>query len=81
MEQGLELWLGALPTDRDLGPDEVARRTLAPLRALGLDPGLLTSRLVLTPACGLAGASAAGAVRALRTLRTAAGVILEQLAD
>ncbi len=81
MEQGLDFWLGALPTDRELGPDEVARRTLAPLRALGLDPGLLTSRLVLSPACGLAGATARGAVQALRTVRTAAGVVTEQLAD
>jgi methionine synthase II (cobalamin-independent) len=81
LEQGLDLWLGALPTDRVLGADEVARRTLAALRALGLDPGLLTSRLVLTPACGLAGAAVGGAVEALRTVRTAAGIVTEQLAD
>ena len=81
MEQGLDLWLGALPTDRPLSADEVARRALPPLRALGLDPGLLTSRLVLTPACGLAGATVRGAVQALRTARTAAGVLTEQLAD
>ncbi|SDS76987.1 Cobalamin-independent synthase, Catalytic domain [Friedmanniella luteola] len=81
MELGLDLWLGALPTDRAPGADEVARRALAPLRALGLDPGLLTSRLVLTPACGLAGATVGEAVTALRTVRTAAGIVTEQLAD
>jgi hypothetical protein len=80
-EQGLDLWLGALPTDRSLSADEVARRALDPLRQLGLEPGLLTSRLVLTPACGLAGATVGGAVASLRAVRTAAGIITEQLAD
>ena len=81
MEQGLDLWLGALPTDRALSADEVARRTLRPLRELGLEPGLLTSRLVLTPACGLAGSTSGEAVQALRTVRTAAGIVTDQLAD
>jgi methionine synthase II (cobalamin-independent) len=81
LEQGLDLWLGVLPTDRPLSPDEVARRALAPLRALGLEPALLTARLVLTPACGLAGVTVGGAVQALRAVRTAAGIVTEQLAD
>lgn len=81
VEQGLDLWLGALPTDRPASPDDVARRALGPLRELGLDPGLLTSRLVLTPACGLAGLGVRGAVEALRTVRTAAGIVTDQLAD
>lgn len=81
MEQGLDLWLGALPTDRALSADEVARRTLRPLRQLGLEPGLLTSRLVLTSTCGLAGSTTGGAVQALRTVRTAAGIVTDQLAD
>jgi hypothetical protein len=68
-EQGLDLWLGALPTDRSLSADEVARRALDPLRQL------------LTPACGLAGATVGGAVASLRAVRTAAGIITEQLAD
>ena len=80
VENGLWLGLGALPTDRALGPDEVARRALRPLRELGLDPAVLTGHLVLTTACGLAGATPAAAVRALRTLRTAAGIVTEQLA-
>ncbi|GAA1437104.1 methionine synthase [Microlunatus lacustris] len=81
MEQGLDLWLGALPTDRALSADEVVRRALRSLRELGLDPGLLSARLVLTPACGLAGATSGGAVQALRTVRTAAGIVTDQLAD
>jgi methionine synthase II (cobalamin-independent) len=86
VEEGLSLWLGALPTDSaptdpPFSPDDVARRALGPLRRLGLDPALLTSRLVLTPACGLAGATGRGAVQALRTVRTAAGILTEQLGD
>ncbi len=81
IEDGLGLWLGALPTDRTVDADEVARRSLAPLRTLGLDPALLSRRLVLTPACGLAGATPAAALRSLRTLRTAAGIVTDQLAD
>ena len=80
-EQGLGLALGALPTDRALSADEVARRSLAPLRQLGLDPALVSRQLVLTASCGLASASRAGAIAALRTLRTAAGILTEQLAD
>ena len=81
LEQGLVLWLGALPTDAALTADQVARRSLVPLRDLGLDPGPLTSRLVLTPACGLAGLSAGGALQALRTVRSAADIVTDQLAD
>jgi hypothetical protein len=40
---------------------------------LGLDPDGLGERLVLTPSCGLAGASPAWARRSLTLLRTAAG--------
>ena len=85
LESGLHLALGVLPTDRPgeplLGPDRVARRALVPLRALGLDPALLTSRLVLTPACGLSGHQPRAALQALRTVRTAAGIVGEQLAE
>lgn len=80
MSEGLWLGLGALPTNRSSTPDEAARRTLRPLRALGLDPAH-ASQLVLTPSCGLASSSPDAAVRALRTLRTAAGIVAEQLAD
>jgi hypothetical protein len=81
LEQGLWLALGALPTDRPLSADEVARRALPPLRQLGLDPAVLAGRLVLTASCGFAGATPAAAVQALRTLRNAAGILTEQLAD
>jgi methionine synthase II (cobalamin-independent) len=80
LEAGPWIGMGALPTDRTLGPDQVARRVLEPLRALGLEPPV-AARIVITPACGLASATRDGAVRALRTVRTAAQIVSEQLAS
>ncbi len=72
---------GALPTDTPAAavrPDAVAARVLDRLDDLGLDAeaGL---RVVLTPACGLAGFDRAGATRALRTLRSAADIVTDRL--
>ena len=80
LEAGQWIGMGALPTDRMLGPDQVARRVLSSLRDLGLEPPV-AARVVITPACGLASASRDDAVRALRTLRSAAQIVVEQLAD
>ncbi|MGI8458399.1 MAG: hypothetical protein ACR2LI_09845 [Propionibacteriaceae bacterium] len=86
IESGLVLWAGVLPTAglaerppaRVRTGDEVAARMLRPLRTLGFDPQV-AARLVLTPACGLAGAVGADAVAALRSLRTAAGIVTDEL--
>lgn len=80
MEDGVWLGAGALPTGSTLSPDQVSDRVLRPLRALGLDP-VIAARLVVTPACGLAGVEPTAALRALRTVRTAAGIVSEQLND
>jgi methionine synthase II (cobalamin-independent) len=80
LEAGLWIGMGALPTDRTLGPDQVARRVLDPLRDLSLEP-LVAAGIVITPACGLASGTRDSAVRALRTLRSAAQIVSEQLAD
>jgi methionine synthase II (cobalamin-independent) len=80
LEAGQWIGMGALPTDRTLGPDQVARRVLSSLRDLGLEPPV-AARVVITPACGLASASRDGAVRALRILHSAAQIVTEQLAD
>ena len=79
MEGGLVLGAGAVAAGSEPGPDQVAARTLAALRALDLDPSI-TGRTLLTPACGLASVTVAQAVRTLRTLRTAARIVTEQLA-
>ena len=55
------------PTDR-----EVTESALRWLDMLGLDPDEVGERLVLTPSCGLAGASPSWAQRSLILLRTAA---------
>jgi hypothetical protein len=47
-------------------------RVLAWLDMLGLDPDAVGQRLLLTPACGLAGASPAWARRALTLCREVA---------
>ena len=85
LEAGQWVGMGALPTSRtlhpdQLGPDQVARRVLQPVRELGLEPAA-AARMVITPACGLASATRDAAVHALRTLRSAAQIVTEQLAD
>jgi methionine synthase II (cobalamin-independent) len=80
LEAGRWIGLGALPTDRTFGPDQVARRVLQPLRDLGLEPPV-AARIVITPSCGLASATREAAVRALQTLRSAARIVTEQLGD
>ena len=78
LEAGLWLGLGARPTGRALSADQLAERVLRPLRAVGLDPAY-AAQLLLTPACGLAGATRAEAIDALRHLRTAAGIVADQV--
>jgi methionine synthase II (cobalamin-independent) len=83
MEQGLWLGAGAHPSDPSaaaLTADQVAAKVVRPIRTLGLDPAI-ASQLVITPACGLAGADPVAAVRTLRTIRTAADIVTNQLAE
>jgi methionine synthase II (cobalamin-independent) len=78
VEDGLQLWAGIVPA---LGPGAPpsAREIVAPVRRLfaelGLGPDVLRARVVLTPACGLAGASSGWASTALRLVRQAAKVL------
>jgi methionine synthase II (cobalamin-independent) len=74
LEQGRPVHLGVVPSTRPaLEPTErsVTERVLRWLEMLGLDPDTAPS-LVLTPACGLAGADAGWARRALALCRAAA---------
>ena len=61
---------GAAPTD-----SEVTESVLRWLDLLGLDPGEVGDRLVLTPSCGLAGASPSWTSQALTLLRTSAAQV------
>ena len=85
MTDGLWLGAGALQTGSPatgsaLSPDAIAQRVLRAMRTLGLEPEV-ASRMIITPACGLAGFDQASAVRALRVVRKAADIVTDQLAD
>jgi methionine synthase II (cobalamin-independent) len=81
LEDGVQIGLGALPTDQLLlTSDQVARRVLHHLRDLGLEPPV-AARVVITPACGLGSARPDLALGALRTISAAAAIVTEQLAD
>lgn len=82
LEAGQGLWLGAAPShvpDLVPRPDTLAEAALAAVRTFELGQALL-SRLVLTPACGLAGWTPDAALRLVRALHEAAGLLGEQLA-
>jgi methionine synthase II (cobalamin-independent) len=75
LEAGEVVGLGVLPsTDPagDPGDEAATERVLRLLEMLGLDPAAVGAGLLVTPACGLAGASPAWARRALRLVRTVA---------
>ena len=81
-ESGLALLAGALPTSpAGSGPPLEPRRTAAAVaemwRRTGLPAEQFARQVVITPACGLAGASPASARAALRHCREAAGIAPE----
>lgn len=85
MTDGMWLGAGALPTSEpgagsDPSSDAIAQRVLRAMRTLGLEPDV-AGRMIITPACGLAGFDRASAVRALQAVRNAADIVTDQLAD
>ena len=74
LDEGATVLLGVLPSSGATVPStrSVVERVLRLLDMLGFDPGEVADQLVLTPACGLAGATPSYARTALRTLREAA---------
>jgi methionine synthase II (cobalamin-independent) len=71
IEDGDRVFLGALPTSpAEVSEKQVTERVLRLLDMLGLEP---TERLVITPACGLAGATPDWAREALRLSAAVAG--------
>lgn len=80
VEAGVPLFLGTVPsTDADLSDPG---RNVAPVRALwrrlGFAPEALAGAVVVTPVCGLAGASPAYARAALRRCREAGQLLVEE---
>lgn len=79
VEAGTTLFVGIVPgTDAELGGvAETVGRVRRFWSRLGFPPALLPTSVVLTPACGLAGASPAYARAALRRIRETARAISE----
>jgi Cobalamin-independent synthase, Catalytic domain len=86
VEARTQLWAGAVPTSEAvLGgttprPDTVADAVWTPWRTLGLDAAA-AGAVVITPACGLAGASPQSARRILQLIKAAALVLAERAAE
>lgn len=80
LEEGKELWLGCAPTASGVPvtADQLTRRVLGALRPLELGPVLL-DRVVLTPACGLAGWTPPAVSAVLAALRTTAERVDDEL--
>lgn len=73
-EAGTDLWPGALPsTDTVFDPAVARRRVEAWMDRLGFDEDVWHDRLVVTPSCGLAGATPAFARRVLAEAAGLAG--------
>ena len=74
LDDGAQVHLGVVPSTGEQVPTTKAtvERVLRLLDMIGFDPGEVSDRLVLTPSCGLAGATAAYAVDALRVVHEAA---------
>jgi methionine synthase II (cobalamin-independent) len=81
VEDGAQLWAGAVPA-QGAAPraKAVADAVWEPWRRLGLDVGLLAG-VVVTPTCGLAGASPSAARAVLVACREGAEALAERAAD
>jgi methionine synthase II (cobalamin-independent) len=81
-DAGKGIFAGAVRTilprnTRDDQPAQTARRILRFWRALGMNPAEAGRQIVVTPACGLAGATPTRAVEALAHSREAARIVPE----
>ena len=80
IESGLVLLAGVAPAVDAALSDPAT--TVGPVRQLwhrlGLEPELLASQVVVTPTCGMAGASPGHVLRVLRLVRTAAAQLSER---
>jgi methionine synthase II (cobalamin-independent) len=80
LEAGERLFLGVVPSSQETampGERAVTERVLRLLDMLGFDPEAVGAQLVLTPSCGLAGASPEHAKKALALVRTSASQLAQ----
>jgi methionine synthase II (cobalamin-independent) len=82
-EAGLGLLTGAVAavTDEPARPRDVAERVIRLWHRIGLPMDTASAQAVITPACGLAGASPAGARAALAVCREAAAILPELIEE
>ena len=85
-EAGAGLLIGALsafdyPERPGVTPADTARAVAEVWRKTSLPPGDCARQVVVTPACGLAGASPAQAREALRWVREAARILPEMMGE
>ena len=86
VEGGTQLWAGVLATSPGVlagtlpRPDAVADTVWTPWRTLGLEAAA-AGAVVITPACGLAGADPRSARRILRLVKQAALVLAERASE
>ena len=84
-EAGTGLLVGAIapgyPERRGVTPTDTARAVREVWRKTSLPPARCAEQVVVTPACGLAGASPAQAREALRWVREAAGILPEMMGE
>ncbi|AXT85500.1 methionine synthase [Aeromicrobium sp. A1-2] len=73
-EQGVDLWFGVIPSADSMGVTDLepARRIETFFGHFGFDEESYADRLVVTPTCGLAGASPGWAAKALATAQSVA---------
>ncbi|WP_338751143.1 methionine synthase [Janibacter alittae] len=76
VESGVTLWAGALPTSGESDWRTARDRLVDAWHRVGLPDGALGD-LVITPACGLAGAPPSSAVSVLRTTRDLAAALTD----
>jgi methionine synthase II (cobalamin-independent) len=82
-EAGMGVLTGAIAATADEpgGPRETAERVIRLWRRLGLPLSTVAEQAVVTPACGLAGASPAQAIRTLARCREAAATLPELIEE
>lgn len=82
VESGVAMFIGAVPTARARGDDRTVAASVVDLWSrIGLPAGTLTEQVVVTPACGLAGATPGYARTALELCRAAARLIPELIEE
>ncbi len=79
IEDGGSLWLGVVPaTDAEISVNDSRGRIQRLWNKLGFAPELLAERVLVTPSCGLAGASMPYVRRAISVLREVGSSLREQ---